>query len=473
MADPERDTPLDQLRLDHTTIEDTRELDIVADEVALYLQQGDFGAVKAFFAVQEIADIASLLEHMDDEDALVGMRQLPVEDQASVLGHIRPKSQVALARKMSREELARLMAAMSHDERADLYKALDPEAREQVMPALAKAERDDLRRLASHPEGTVGSIMTSDYATLLPGLTAPQALEALRRQATDVETVYNAYVVDDAHRLLGVVSLRDILLARSRQTVAEILEPDPVVVAVDAEQEEAANLIARYDLLAIPVVDEGGRLVGIVTQDDAMDIAEEEATEDILKASTVGEFEGDVREASILSLWRARIVWLVLLVFGNIFSGAGIAYFEDTIAAHLALLFFLPLLIASGGNAGAQSATLMVRALATGDVRPGDWAVMLGREVVIALALGVTMAVAVSWIGIWRGGPEIALVVALSMVVIVMIGALIGVSLPFVFTRLDRDPATASGPLVTSITDVLGVLAYFGIAAALLSLEPA
>jgi magnesium transporter len=470
MAEPERDTSLEKLRLDHTTFEDTRELDIVAAEVALYLRQGNFAAVKGFFVVQELADIASLLEHMDDEDALLAIRQLPVEDRAEILGRLRPSSQTALARKMSREELARLMAAMSHDERADLYKALDPEAREQVLPALAKAERDDLRRLASHPEGTVGSIMTSDYATLLPTLTAPQALDALRRQATDVETVYYAYVVDDTHRLLGVVSLKDILLARSRQTVAEILEPDPVVVAVDAEQEEAATLIARYDLLAIPVVDAEGRLVGIVTQDDAMDIAEEEATEDILKASTVGEFEGDVREAGIFALWKARIVWLVLLVFGNIFSGAGIAAFEDTISANLALLFFLPLLIASGGNAGAQSATLMVRALATGDVRTGDWAKMFGREVLIALALGVTMAFAVSWIGVWRGGPEIALVVALAMIVIVLIGALIGVSLPFLFARFDRDPAAASGPLVTSITDVLGVLAYFGIAAALLTL---
>lgn len=472
MAEPEseRATPLDQRRLDHTTFEDRRELDIVADEVALYLRRGDIDAVTAFFEVQELADIASLLEHMDDEDALLAIRQIPLEDRAGILGHIRPKSQVALARKMSREELAQLMAAMSHDERADLYKALDPEARDQVLPALAKAERDDLRRLASHPEGTTGAIMTSDYATLLPGLTAPQALDALRRQASDVETVYYAYVVDDAHRLLGVVSLKDILLARSRQTVAEILEADPVVVGVTAEQEEAADLISRYDLLAIPVVDGEGRLVGIVTQDDAMDIAEEEATEDILKASTVGDFDGDVRDASIFSLWRARIVWLVLLVFANIFSGAGIAAFEDTIAANISLLFFLPLLIASGGNAGAQSATLMVRALATGDVRPGDWMAMLGREVVIALALGVTMALAVSGIGIWRGGPDIAMVVALAMIVIVLIGALIGVSLPFLFARFERDPAAASGPLVTSITDVLGVLAYFGIAGALLPL---
>ena len=166
--------------------------------------------------------------------------------------------------------------------------------------------------------------MTSDYATLLPTLSAPQALDALRRQASDVETVYDAYVVDARHKLLGVVSLRDILLARTRQTVADILEPDPVTVQVDTEQQEAAMLIARYDLIALPVLDDAGRMVGIVTADDAMDVAEEEATEDIYRSSTVGEFEGSVRDAPLFALYRARIVWLVLLVFGNIFSGAGI-----------------------------------------------------------------------------------------------------------------------------------------------------
>lgn len=469
MTDPlDAERPLSGLRIDHTTFEDEGELDIVAQEVALYLRRGDHAAVKGFFVVQELPDVASLLEHMDPDDALTAMRQLGLRDQAEVFGYLRPAAQATMADKMSRVELAKLMAAMSHDDRADFFKTLDPRAQEALLPGLAKAERDDLRRLASYPEGTVGSIMTSDYATLLPGLTAPQALDALRRQASDVETVYIAYVVDSGHKLLGNVSLRDILTARTRQTVADLMEPDPVTVRVDAEQEEAATLIARYDLLALPVVDAEGRMVGIVTADDAMDVAEEEATEDIYKSSTVGEFEGSVKEAPLFALYRARIVWLVLLVFGNIFSGAGISAFEDTIAGNLALLFFLPLLIGSGGNAGAQSATLMVRALATGDVRGSDWTRMLGRELLIGIGLGLTMALAVSGIGVVRAGVDITMVVALAMVLIVLIGAVIGVSLPFLLTRFRLDPATASGPLVTSIADVMGVLIYFGIAATLL-----
>lgn len=465
MTEPlEPDTTLADIKLDHETVEDERELDIVATEIALYLRRGEFAAVKAFFVVQELADIASLLEQMEPEDALLAMRQLDRQDQAEVFGYLRPSAQVDLAEKMSREELARLMAAMSHDDRVDFFKALDPKAQEALLPGLAKAERDDLRRLAAFPEGTVGSIMTSDYATLLPTMNPAQALDALRRQASDVETVYYAYVVDQAHKLLGVISLRDLLLARTRQTVADVMEADPVVVQVDAEQEEAAALIARYDLIALPVVDDAGRMVGIVTADDAMDVAEEEATEDIYKTSTVGEFEGTVRDVPFFSLYRARIVWLVLLVFGNIFSGAGISYFEDTIAGHLALLFFLPLLIGSGGNAGSQSATLMVRALATGDVRATDWGKMLGRELAIGLALGVTMAIAVSAIAVVRAGPEVMMVVVCAMVAIVLLGSLVGMSLPFILSKFDLDPATASGPLVASIADVVGVVVYFSIA---------
>ncbi|WP_299130618.1 magnesium transporter [uncultured Amaricoccus sp.] len=472
MTEAKTETRLPDRRIDPETFEDTEALDIVAAELALYLRRGEFGAVKGFFVVQEVADIAGLLDHMETADALVAMRQLPAADQAETFGYLSPSTQVALSEAMDRKQLARLMGAMSHDERADLYNVLDPRAQEAVLPGLAKAERDDLRRLASYPEGTVGSILTSDYATLRPEMTAPQALEALRQQAVDSETVYSAYIVDDAHRLLGVLSLRELLVARAYQRVGSLMDTDPVSLRVDADQSDAARLIARYDLIALPVLDGEGRLVGIVTQDDAMDVAEEEATEDIYKSSTVGPIEGGVREAGFLSLYRARIAWLVLLVFGNIFSGAGIAAFEDVVADNLPLLFFLPLLIGSGGNAGAQSATLMVRALATGDVRRGDWFQMLSREMLIGLALGVTMAVAVSAIGLVRATPDVTMVVAAAMIAIVLMGALIGMSLPFVLSSFDLDPATASGPLVASICDVMGVLIYFGMASLVLNSQP-
>ena len=463
-------TPLSNIRFDPDSDGTGFDAPFIAVEVARLLKENQQAAVREFLESQELADVAALIEELGEGDDLATLRLLPLHDQAELLGYLRPSAQVALATHIPRHELVALMTAMSHDERADLFKQLDEEAQEAILPALSKAEREDLRRLAAYEEWTVGSVMTSDYATLKPEMTSTQAIEALRMQAIAVETIYYAYIIDDSRELLGVVSLRDLLTARPRQLVSDLMDTEPVWVRAEEEQEEAARLIARYDLLALPVLDNNSRLVGIVTADDAMDVTEEETTEDFYKGAIVQPLEISVAEASIAMLYKARIYWLVLLVFGNIFSGAGIAYFEDTIAAHLALLFFLPLLIASGGNAGTQSATLMVRALATGDVRPTDFGRLLSREVVIALALGLTMAMAVSIIGIWRGGPEIAVVVALAMVAIVLMGALIGMCLPFIFAKINRDPAAASGPLVTSIADVLGVLIYFTIAAHLLGL---
>jgi len=271
-------------------------------------------------------------------------------------------------------------------------------------------------------------------------------------------------VLKDDRELIGTVRLTDLILAPPSRTIADLMDDDPVYVNVDDDQEDVARTVAKYDILAVPVVDAQHHILGIVTHDDAMDALEEEATEDFLRLGAHGDIDESVRSAGIFTLYRARIVWLVLLVFGNLLSGFGIAYFEDIIAAHIALIFFLPLLIASGGNAGAQAATLMVRALATGEVRSRDWGRMLGREFLVAAALGLTMALAVSGIGVFRGGTDIAMVVASSMIIIVLVGSLIGMSLPFVLSRLKLDPATASAPLVTSIADATGVVIYFTIA---------
>ena len=463
-------TPLSEYRFDPDAEHGGIDAPLIATEISNLLAEGRSAEVAEFLKTLEQADIAALIEELPEADDLAAMALLPQHDQAELIGYLRPTSQVSVATRIRKRDLVALMTAMSHDERADLYKQLDEEAQEAILPALSKAEREDLRRLAAYEEWTVGSVMTSDYAVLQPDMTSTQAIEALRSQAIDAETIYYAYIIDTERKLLGVVSLRDLLTARPRQRVGEIMDTDPIFIRVSEEQEEAARMIARYDLLALPVLDQDDRLVGIVTADDAMDVSEEEVTEDFHKGSIVQPLEISVAEATIAMLYKARIYWLVLLVFGNIFSGAGIAYFEDTIAAHLSLLFFLPLLIASGGNAGTQSATLMVRALATGDVKPSDFGWLLSREVVVAVTLGVTMALAVSVIGIWRGGPDIAVVVAAAMVAIVLMGALIGMCLPFIFAKIGRDPAAASGPLVTSLADVLGVLIYFGIASMVLEL---
>ncbi len=423
---------------------------------------------RAFLASQHAADIAQFIkEHDSDLDWRV-LDLLDIDRQAEVVGYLDRAQQVALARSAPRSRLAAVVTAMDSDDRADLFNALTEDEQEALLPALAQAEREDIRKLASYAEETAGAIMTSDYAVLSPDLSARQALDTLRREAPDKETIYRAYVVDADRKLLGSVRLRDLILAAPDKPIKTIMARDPRAVRADEDQEDVARQIARYDMVALPVVDMDGRIVGIVTHDDALDVITHEATEDFHKAGSVGGLVGSVGRATILMLYRARVFWLVLLVFGNIFSGAGIAHFEDVIAAHMPLLFFLPLLIASGGNAGSQASTLTVRAMATGDVQMGHWGKMLGREVLVAGLLGLTMAMAIYGIGVWRGGTDIALIVSLAMIAIVLVGSLIGLTLPFVLTRVRLDPATASGPLVTSIADVAGVLTYFGIARMLL-----
>jgi magnesium transporter len=313
--------------------------------------------------------------------------------------------------------------------------------------------------------------MTSDFAVLSADYTVEQAMQKLRSIAKQTEAIYQAYVVDDRQRLQGTVSLRDLVISEPSSTVGKIMTRVLIFVRVDEDQNVAAQAISKYDLLALPVVDGQNRLVGIVTYDDAMDVAEEEADRHMHKSAAV-DFTGNLKEASVGLMYRKRVFWLVLLVFGNLFSGAGIAHFEDTIHAYVALVFFLPLLIDSGGNAGSQSATLMVRALATGEVIGKDWAKMLGREVMIAGLLGVTMAVAVSMLGLWRGGPEIALVVAITMQIVVIVGSVVGMSLPFVLSKLKFDPASASAPLITTIADAVGVIIYFSVATMILDFPP-
>ncbi|HVL36020.1 MAG TPA: magnesium transporter [Burkholderiales bacterium] len=329
--------------------------------------------------------------------------------------------------------------------------------------ALRTRDQDAAQRLAR-------SLHLADLAALVSEL-PPEAgpgLLALLPAAPDAETIYQAYVIDEDRRLVGTVSLKDLILAAPQARVAELMHREPIAVRADAPREDAARLVAKYDLIALPALDAGGRLVGIVTYDDAMDVAEAEATEDFGKVGAVEQLAVSLKDASFGLLYRKRVFWLLVLVFGNLFTGAGIAYFEDTIAAYVALVFFLPLLIDSSGNAGSQSATLMVRALATGEVVLKDWAGMLGRELVVAALLGATMALAVSWLGLWRGGAEIALVVSLTMLLVVIVGSLVGMSLPFVLSRLKLDPATASAPLITSIADAAGVILYFAIATTLL-----
>ncbi|WP_163123198.1 magnesium transporter [Acinetobacter portensis] len=413
------------------------------------------------------ADVADVVAQLPIENIQKLLLNLP--DRSYVFSHLPPHIQVELAEVLPRQVLAEIMGEMSSDKRADVFKSLDENQQNALLPALAQAEREDIRLLSSYVEGTAGAIMSSEYATLLPNMVVADAIKMLRTEAPDTETIYFAYVLDEARKLLGVISLKQLILAQEQQNINDLMVTDVLFAKVDSDQDEVAKIIARYDLLALPIVDEKGIMVGIVTHDDAMDVAREEATEDFLKAGAVSATSKlSLKSTPIIQLYKNRVFWLVFLVFGSLLSGIGIAHFEDIIAQNIVLVFFLPLLVGSGGNAGSQSSTLMVRALATGDVQFKDWFFLLGRESLVALCLGLTMALAVSFLGFYRGDELVALVLAISMVGIVLLGCLIGMSLPFILNKFGFDPASASAPLVTSICDATGVLVYLSIASIIL-----
>lgn len=437
---------------------------VVGADIAELIHARDWAMLRRALADVPAPEIADRLTELDKPDRVLLFRALARPQAAAAFAHLEPQWRRTLLEDLTDDETRELLAGLPPDDRTQLLEELPGQVTQRLLNLLSPEDLKEARWLLGYPAESVGRLMTPDYVAVRPEWTIEQALAHIRAKGKDSETINVVYVVDQEWRLLDDIELRRLILAAPGTRVEEIMDHAFVTVPAHADREEAVLLMLRYDLIALPVVDSDGVLLGIVTVDDILDVAEEEATEDFHRVGSVAPLRTSLKEATVGYLYRRRILWLLALVVVNIFSGAGIAAFSDTIAASVALVFFLPLLIGSGGNAGAQSATLMVRALATGDVGLRDWLRMLGKELAVSAALGITMAVAASLIGIVRA-PEVTLVVASTMFVIVIVGSLMGMSMPFLLTRLGFDPATASAPLITSLADIVGVIIYFSIAA--------
>lgn len=409
-------------------------------------------------------ELADLLLSLPKGDRVLFFRSLTREKAASVFSHLDTGDQDELLHDLSDEETRHLLASLTPDDRTHLLEELPGQVTQRMLNLLSPDDLREARWLLGYPEDSVGRLMTPDYVAVRQDWTVDQAIRHIRRAGKRSETVNRIYVVDQDWKLVDDIELRRFILAEPETTVEDIMDHSFASVTAFVDNEEAVRVIRRYDQVALPVLDSAGVLVGIVTVDDLLDVAEEEATEDFHRVGSVEPIRTSLLETPIGVLYRRRIGWLLALVFVNIFSGAIIAFYEPTINAVVSLVVFMPLLIGSSGNAGAQSATLMVRAIATGDVKAADWFRLLGRELAVALTLGLTMAAGVSIPGIYHGGPQVAVVVATTMLFVVMLGSLIGMSLPFLLDRLNLDPATASAPLVTSIADISGVIVYFSFA---------
>lgn len=415
-------------------------------------------------------EIADLLFDLGKEDRGLFFLALPRDIATETFAYLRSEEQNEILRSMTDEETRQIIAGLSPDDRTHILEELPGAATQRLLNLLSPEDLEEARFLLGYPEESVGRLMTPDYVAVRPNWTVSQALDHIRSLGLTSETINRIFVVDDSWHLLDDIELKKFIFGKPDDLVADLMDHSVASISAFADREKVVDLIRKYDQSVLPVVDSDGVLVGIVTVDDVMDVQVEEATEDFHKGASVGKLKISLRDAPLAVIYRARIGWLLVLVFMNIFSGAGIAAFEETLGTVISLAFFLPLLIDSGGNAGSQSATLMIRAMAVGDVRASDWLRLLGKEVAIALALGLTMSAAVSAIAFFRA-PEIIAIVGITMSVIVLVGSMIGMSLPFIFTKLGWDPATASGPLITSLADISGVLLYFTIATWFLGLE--
>jgi magnesium transporter len=415
-------------------------------------------------------EVADYILCLDKPHRILAYRALSRPRAARVFAYFEPEEQDAFLEALTDADTRELLANLSPDDRTALLEELPATVTRKLMQLLSPEDLAESRQLLGYPEESVGRLMTPNYIRVREEWTCDQALEHIRKFGRDSEIFNILYVTDSNGQLIDILRIRRLIMAPPSTVISEMLNYQFVSLSAYEDREVAVEKIQRYDVNALPVVDSEGVLVGIVTVDDIMDVAEEEATEDIQKGVAVAPLETRYSAASPARLFRKRIGWLLILIFVNLISAGVISNYEDYVKEFITLALFMPLVIASGGNCGSQSATLMVRAISTGDLALRDWFKAVSKETFVGLLLGAAMALIAAIVGKLYGGDlEIALIVGFSMITIVFVANTFGALLPFLLSHLKIDPATASSPLITSLMDVLGLMIYFSIAVAVLT----
>lgn len=416
----------------------------------------------------EIADV--LLELKKPERVLV-FRSLPRDLSSEVFSFLEPEHQSALILEFTDEESRRLLAGLRPDDRTQLFEELPGKVTQRLLNLLPAKDLHEARELLGYPENSVGRLMTPEYVAVRVHWNLGQALNHIRQRGREMETLDTIYVVDQNWKLLDELKLSKFVLSEPDLLVEDIMDDTFTAILTTEDREAAVQVMERYDLNVLPVISEDGVLVGVVTVDDVLEVVQEEATEDFQKISAIAPVEIDYRYAGVWLLWRKRIGWLLMLLIADFFSSSVIAHFEGAIEAVVALAFFIPMLIDSGGNTGTQSATLIIRSLATGQLARKEWPRVVWKEVRVGLFLGLTLAAVVYLRSFfWRGGPEVGAVVAVTMICLVVWANLIGAVLPIVLSKLKLDPAVVSSPFITTAADVFGLIIYFNIARLMLGI---
>lgn len=437
------------------------------------LDNKQYRALRERLATLDPSDIADLLAAAPADKAVISFRLLPKDLAVDVFDEMDGALQNLLLEAFSDQAARSLLEAMPPDDRAELLDEVPAKVARRLLQILSPDQRRLTMRLLGYEDGTAGREMTPLFVDLHGDMTVSQALDRVRRLAINRETVYECYVMDRRRHLIGTISLKDMVIADPDASVSDMMTPEPPFVYTYTDREEAAKELREHELLAIPVVDAEQRLVGIITYDDVVDIVEREATEDIYRFGAVSGTERGYFASRILSVVRRRATWLLLLIVVNTITGSIIAGEGDLLGEILILAAFIPLLIGTGGNVGAQSATVVIRGLATGEVNPRRALSVIMREVGIGAILGVVLgAITLAWSRMLSGDLRVAIIVSTTLFGISVMATLIGGALPFLFRRLRTDPALVSAPFITTVMDIFGVLLYFGIAHTILRLLP-
>jgi len=438
---------------------------LLLPDLQLMLTEHDEHGLREFCNALIPAVAAEVLEDLDPQTAWDVLSYSPPKLQAEIFDYLPLSMQVEMVDSIEPERLSQIIEEMSADDRVDLLERMDPDHVEQLLRYVAQAERADIRKLLSYPEGSAGSIMTTEYASLPADITVHEALERLRLQAPTRETIYYIYITDEVRHLIGFLTLRQLIQAKPSTRISTLMQREVISVRVDDDQEFVANEIARYSFIAIPVVDNQNRLVGIVTHDDAAEVLQEEATEDAYLAGGMQPLDDGYLATPFLELTWKRGIWLVILL-GAASLTAQVLHSFDQGAHNAWMVLFLPMVLASGGNAGSQSATLVIRALAL-DETEGRVRWIAWREMRIGFLQGFVLAILSFSVARFMVGLQPAVVVALTVWMVVTSGTLAGAMLPLALKRVGMDPALMSNPLIAALSDMLGVVIYYNIAKSL------
>ena len=440
------------------------------DKILELLENKDFPQLGNLLKDMNPADVAELFEDLPREKMALVFRLLPKELAADAFAYMNPDEQTVLVEAFSDKELHDVVNELYVDDAADMIEEMPANLVKRILRHTDAETRVLINQNLNYPKDSAGSIMTMEYVDLKRGMTVEEAFDRIRAIGVEKETVYTCYVTDSRRKLKGIVTVKDLLLAPKNELIRNIMETNIIYVSTHTDKEEVASLFGKYDFLAVPVVDNEERLVGIVTVDDAIDVIQDEATEDIEMMAAITPTDKPYMKTGVFATWKKRIPWLLLLMISATFTGSIITSFEDALSASIVLTGFIPMLMDTGGNAGSQASVSIIRGLSLGEIEYKDIGRILWKEARVAFLCGVSLAVAnfVKLLLIDRMTIPVAIVVCSTLVVTVLAAKLVGCSLPVLAKRIGFDPAVMASPFITTIVDALSLLIYFRIACAVL-----